>query len=181
MSRFKSWLLHFLHPSSNLVRIMPFHGINMGSNPIGCIFIIFGVVSKRSKELGCKLNGINLHGFESHLPYQKIMIYTFLTKTNNNQFFFTSLNNYYQIYKRKNKVNKIIVNRSSFKFKKSREQYSLNQTLNFNILNNFSIIPKFFESILNTLIYNTNYYILKLSKKETFKIKKKSITEVFNF
>ena len=109
------------------------------------------------------------------------MIYTFLTKTNNNQFFFTSLNNYYQIYKRKNKVNKIIVNRSSFKFKKSREQYSLNQTLNFNILNKFSIIPKFFESILNTLIYNTNYYILTLSKKETFKIKKKSITEVFNF
>jgi hypothetical protein len=100
------------------------------------------------------------------------MIYTFLTKTNNNQIFFNFLNNYYQIYKKKNQVKKIIVNKSSFKFKKSREQYSLNQTLNFTILNKFSMIPIFFESILNILISNTNYYIMKLRKREIYKIKK---------
>ena len=78
------------------------------------------------------------------------------------------LNTKYFISKIIYKIKKFLVNKSSFKFKKSREQYSLEEIRNNICFDRSTLINKFLESGL--LFFNnfTNRYKQKINKIEIF-------------
>lgn len=101
------------------------------------------------------------------------MLYNLLNKTSisNDKNIFKFIKNNFQKNIRKNKFLKILVKKSSFKFKKSREQYALKNNKNFSIFNEILLFSKLFEFFFFFFTNFTNTFNIKINKKETFNIK----------
>jgi hypothetical protein len=103
--------------------------------------LIYSILNKNFK-----INNLN----------QKIQIF-------NNQY------NYKSIFKIKVKFKKFIVNKSSFKYKKSREQYAISIVKKKWSLVDKTIIPKIFEFFFYFINFSTNQFLKKIQKLEFFK------------
>ena len=99
------------------------------------------------------------------------MLYNFLNKTSISNYTLKFIKNNHQKNIRKIKFLKIIVKKSSFKFKKSREQYALKNNINITFFKSILLFSKLFEFFFLFYTNFTNTFNLKINKKETFNLK----------
>lgn len=100
-----------------------------------------------------------------------MLLYNFLNKTSVSNYTLKFIKNNHQKNTRKIKFLKIIVNKSSFKFKKSREQYALKHSINKTFFKGILLFSKLFEFFILFYTNFTNTFIVKINKKETFNLK----------
>lgn len=99
------------------------------------------------------------------------MLYNFLNKTSISNYTLNFIKNNHQKNIRKINFLKIIVKKSSFKFKKSQEQYALKNNMNITFFKSILLFSKLFEIFFFIFTNYTNTFNLKINKKETFNLK----------
>ena len=78
------------------------------------------------------------------------------------------LKNFIDLTKNNKNFKKFIIIKSPFKYKKSREQYSLNSVTYIINLKTTQLNCKFFELFFFKFFWFSNKYLLKIRKKEIF-------------